>query len=417
MLEIKNLRFSYKSGDLIFDGADLKIDKGCYFIGGANGSGKTTLIRILTKLAQNLYKCEMSGEIYLNGKKDFKPVVVSQNIDSCVLYDTAYEEIRFFSLNSDFIFRNPDDFFKSWKLEDFKTKNTNKLSYGEKQKYLISVALSFLNRDNIICLDEPFAFLDDENVLYIKNLIKKLKNEFIVLFFGHNQDEVFDIADSFFVIKNKKIIPLDYKDTKIEIKKSFKYKNRNNTVLKCEGISHNYMRKKISFEIKSGELKVLYAPNGSGKTTLVKILSGICEDYSGSLYLKGSKANRSALLESVFCVLSNPDAQLIARTVREFLGNDNFYLELLKRVGLESKMDCYISHLSYGEKQKLLILYSIFKKKDLIIIDEPFMSFDYETEVSILNLIDEYLKNEGSVIISTPKRNFFDYLDCDIIDL
>lgn len=415
MLEIKNLKFSYKTGDLIFDNVNLRLEKGCHFISGPNGCGKTTLMRILSNVVYNIYRCDISGEIYLNGKKDFNPVVVLQNLDSNILYDSAYDEVKFFSFSPSFTFKNPDDFFNYWNINNFKMKNTAKLSYGEKQRYLIAIALSFINKDKMICLDEPFAFLDDENVSYIKDLIKKLKKDSLILLFGHNISEVNDIVDFFWVIKNKKIVPMETNSLYSKLSKLLGSKRSQDIVLKCESVSHNYIRKKVSFEIRKGELKVLYAPNGSGKTTLVKILSGMINDYSGNIYINGKKADSFLLLKSVFCVLSNPDTQIIARTIRDFFEDDKFYINLLKKIGLDLKLNYYISHLSYGEKQKLLILYSLFKKKDLIIIDEPFMSFDCETETSILEFIEDYLKNGGSVIISTPKKNFF--RGCDIIEL
>lgn len=417
MLEIKNLSFSYNAKDFIFKDLNFSCSNGCFALTGPNGSGKTTLIRIISRLAVPLYGGLVDGDIIFNGKKDFIPSVVLQNNDSQILCETAYDEVSFFSLNRNFIFKNPSDFFKHWNIEKIKDIRTDFLSYGEKQKYAISLCLSFSNRANLILMDEPLAFLDENNINSFREILKDLKKNNTVLIFGHRFDEISSVIDDYFVIKDKKISKLD----------SFTYHKKlilkndtfsNSIFIKADNIVSKFIRKKINFEIRKGEMKIIYGPNGSGKTTFVKIISGMINEFDGQIYVEDIKTSRKELLKNIFPILANPDTQIIARKISDIFKNSNSkWIDLIKKLGLYEKRDYYISHLSYGEKQKFLIAYAVASDKKMIIIDEPFLSFDINTEYAVFNLIKDYLTKGGVVLFSTHRKDIFNIVDCDIIEL
>ncbi|MEF3279681.1 MAG: ATP-binding cassette domain-containing protein [Elusimicrobiota bacterium] len=417
MLEIKNLSFSYNKKDFIFKDLNLSLEKGLYVITGPNGSGKTTLVRIITRMAELLYQGKIEGRISLNGKENFKPYVVLQNNDASLFYETLVDEISFLSLNKDFIFKDPLEFFKRWNLEKIKDIRSDFLSYGQKQIYSIAVSLSFKDRDNLIIMDEPIAFLDELNIAYFRDLISELKKENVILLFGHRFLEISDIVDGFFNIsggKIEKIPKITYQRKKLISANH----DRKDIILKISSLTHNFIKNKVDFEIKKFDMKVVYGINGSGKTTLAKILSGIVRDFKGYLYIEEKHADSRFLLENVYPVFANPDTQIISRRISNIF--ENFCEKansILKKLCLLEKKDYFISHLSYGEKQKFLIAYAILKNKKIILVDEPFISFDYESEKAIFEILKDYIEEGGSVIFFTHRKDILDLVDCDIIEL
>ena len=417
-MEIKNLSFSYDGINKIFDGVSLSFRNGCYALTGSNGSGKTTLVRIISGVAVELYKGKLSGKISIDDESLKKPAVIPQELDSSLLAETAYDEVSFFSLNKNFRFKDPDEFFKSWKLDDIKNKKTDRLSSGEKQRYIISVNLSFLNRADLVVMDEPLAFLDDNNLNLLMEMLAKLKKNFTVLIVGHRFDEMSEVIDGYFEIRDKKILPFVHKKYESEILiNGDEFKKEKNCVA-VKNLSHRFLKKSIDFELKSGEIKVLYGPNGSGKTTVTRILAGMIDDYEGDIYFCGGKADRSLLYKNVFPVMSNPDVEIMARKMSDMFGYKNDLLKkYLEGLGIYEKLDSYASQLSYGEKQKFLIVSAILSNKKLIIIDEPLLSFDIASEKAIFLLLREYLKNGGSVLFITHRMDIIKSIRCDVIEI
>ncbi|MEW6013105.1 MAG: ATP-binding cassette domain-containing protein [Elusimicrobiota bacterium] len=419
MLEIKNLSFFYIRENLIFDNLNFSCPKGCFAVTGPNGSGKTTLIRVISKVSDALYGGKTEGEIKFDGSSNFTPSVVLQNNDSNLFCETAFEEVSFFCLNKNFVFKNPSDFFKHWGLENIKDIRTDKLSYGQKQKYSISLALSFSNRANLVLMDEPLAFLDADNIDSFKKTLSELKKNNTVLIFGHRFEELSDLIDGYFLLKSGKISEIEpqKKEKAVFIESKSDLSERES--IKLEKITHKNMRKKVDFTLRKGEIKIVYGPNGSGKTTLCKIISGILGDFDGEIYLNGLKADKNRLLKRVFPVLANPDTQIISRKISDIFNNFNKKEteEMFRKLNLYFKKDYYVSHLSYGEKQKFLISYGVLSKKDLILIDEPFLSFDKESERSVFEVLSDYLKSGGSVLFFTHRKDISEVIDCDIIEL
>jgi ABC-type multidrug transport system ATPase subunit len=178
------------------------------------------------------------------------------------------------------------------------------------------------------------------------------------------------------------------------------------------------LKRTLDFELKSGEIKVLYGPNGCGKTTVTRILSGMIDDYCGDIFFCDRKADRSLLYKNIFPVMSNPDVEIMARKMSDMFGYQSDVLKkYMENLGIYEKLGSYASHLSYGEKQKFLIVSAILSNKKLIIIDEPLLSFDIASEKAIFLLLREYLKNGGSVIVITHRRDIIKSISCDVIEI
>lgn len=178
----------------------------------------------------------------------------------------------------------------------------------------------------------------------------------------------------------------------------------------------------IDFALAKGEVHGLLGENGAGKTTLSKILSGILRPTSGEIFIRGQKAEarhpKEALKLGVGMVHQhftlvrdftafenillgtrvNPKGSGAARARQEIL-------DLSKQVGLSVHLDTKIEDLALGAQQRVEILKMLYRKVDVLILDEPTSSLT-ATETTELFKAIRKLKEEGkSAIFITHKLN------------
>ncbi|OHO72668.1 hypothetical protein HMPREF2580_04065 [Staphylococcus sp. HMSC036D05] len=181
-IDISQLNFRYPD-KLIFKDAQFSINKGTINrIEGANGIGKTTLFHILSH--------NLKGELSVTPNIGFEFITTE-----LIPFDelTGNELIRlFFKLN-----RREEqeidtyiDIFKDMNIE-FVLKNRYKnMSLGEKQK--LNIMISFINKNAITLLDEPFNALDKESKSIFKEVLFDLSRKYnrTIMYISHNDLEL-----------------------------------------------------------------------------------------------------------------------------------------------------------------------------------------------------------------------------------
>lgn len=130
----------------------------------------------------------------------------------------------------------------------------------------------------------------------------------------------------------------------------------------------------ISFDLEEGDSLGILGPNGAGKTTLILHLNGILGEMDGSIKLNNLEFvedNLAEIRKTVGVVFQDPDDQLFMPTVLEdvMFGPKNFGFseeasrenaeEALKMVGMNDYQEKAPHHLSFGQKEKSLLLVSL----------------------------------------------------------
>lgn len=152
----------------------------------------------------------------------------------------------------------------------------------------------------------------------------------------------------------------------------------------------------------SNPCSLIVGHNGCGKTTLLKIISGLIKEYSG---VSDFKDNTSILLDSntLFLYKNGID------NAKYVLDHDE-YLNALKLFSLFD-MEKYINKLvktySNGMKKKLMLCIALSRKKDVLILDEPTNSLDFNS-VEILKSILLDFKKTKKIIIASHDISIFD---------
>lgn len=167
-----------------------------------------------------------------------------------------------------------------------------------------------------------------------------------------------------------------------------------------------------SFEINEGELVVILGPSGAGKTTCLNILGGMDEASSGELFVDDidiTKLNRKELIVyrrdkigfvfQFYNLVQNLTALENVELAVQLCENHLDPIEIMKKVGLEHRMDNFPSQLSGGEQQRVAIARALSKNPRLLLCDEPTGALDYKTGKQILKLLEETSRQEHMTVV------------------
>lgn len=211
MLEIKGLTKKYKNADKnAIEDINLIIENGdIYGFIGPNGAGKSTTIKCLV----GIHSFE-KGSIMLDGLsiKD-NPIEFKHQIsyvpDNPDLYEflTGMEYINFVSNVYDEDVSKEDiiNLAKKFNLENNLLEPIRTYSHGMKQKIALIGAL--IHKPKLIVLDEPFVGLDPKAAFDLKEIIKELcQNGMMVFFSSHVLEVVEKFCNKIAIIKNGQIV-------------------------------------------------------------------------------------------------------------------------------------------------------------------------------------------------------------------
>lgn len=204
-LVIKKLCKSYGNHEVLKD-VSIELEKGkIYGILGKNGSGKTTLFNILADVIE--YN---SGDFYLEENKK-KEKLNDKNVGymlseiSLPEFMTGYEFIKFYiEVNSPDKIDKIDDYFK---IIDFKPEYIHELikyySLGMKNK--IQLLIHIISEPKLFLLDEPLTNFDVVAAKEIKDIIKNLKKDRIIVFSTHILELAKSMCDEIILLNDKKL--------------------------------------------------------------------------------------------------------------------------------------------------------------------------------------------------------------------
>ena len=188
--------------------------------------------------------------------------------------------------------------------------------------------------------------------------------------------------------------------------------------------------KKLSYNFKLGKIYSLMGPSGSGKSTLLNLLSLIDRPSSGSVIYQNKQINfdnskeNDILRANKIGIIYQQDNLLADFTALENVYLANLTIEknkkisiaksrqLLKKVGLSSRVDHFPSELSGGEKQRVSIARALINNPQVILADEPTGSLDQVTAASVFNIIKKQINSNRIIIFATHNRFFAKKADC-----
>lgn len=190
-----------------------------------------------------------------------------------------------------------------------------------------------------------------------------------------------------------------------------------NDVLTISGLSKSFdditLFDNINIEIKRGERVALIGNNGTGKTTILKLINGIIEPDSGSIYL-GAKVN-IGYYDQEHHVL-DPDKTIFdeIRDAYPDLNNTQIRNTLAAFLFTNEDVFKYIRDLSGGEKGRVSLAKLMLSNANFLILDEPTNHLDIVSKEILENALNNYT---GTVLFVSHDRYFINAAATRIIEL
>ena len=201
--------------------------------------------------------------------------------------------------------------------------------------------------------------------------------------------------------------------------KSYKKKGKNISVLQD-----------LSYSFRFGKLYAIFGESGSGKTTLIYILGLLEKVTSGSYILDKvdvTKLNRKELISlrknnigyvsqsmDLNDYLNSLENVLLPMLVNSDISKDERTViakKLLKKFGLEKRMNHYPKELSGGEKQRVCIARALANRPKYLLCDEPTSSLDKRNTIKVFQLLKDLSQEGLCVIVVSHDEKVFDYAD------
>ena len=437
---LENVCFSVKKGEL-------------HGIIGKNGAGKSTLVDIMSGIIP-----PTRGEIRVNGhvyksmtpsvaKKEFISIITQepQVVNDCTvmenlfmpLYKDGQPIIPWNELN-----KRAAAVMEQGGFPIDVTQPVGDLSVSEKQILLV-IKACYVENANIIIMDEVSASLSqhDEQTLH-RIARERIAAGKTVILISHRTDELLKMCDRVTVLRNgHNAGTAEVKDLTMESLAALIVGNSNYDkemlphaaidkdapiVFEAKHITSYGKYRDFSIQLRRGEIVGIAGLRGAGRTELFKSIVGLDRIDEGKILIDGAEKRYHAPSEAI------KDGVVYLAEEREREGlisiasiKHNLTIGIFKTISQNgifrkktenSKVDelidvlsvkAYtreqeIQQLSGGNKQKVLVGKVMAQKPRVCFLDEPTRGVDIEAKESMLHTINEEMRKDSAILISSP---------------
>jgi len=177
----------------------------------------------------------------------------------------------------------------------------------------------------------------------------------------------------------------------------------------------------VDFDLRKGEIHALLGENGAGKTTLMNIIYGLYQADEGEIFLDSKpvhiRSSKDAIMHGigmvhqhfmlipVFTVAENImlGTETVHGLVLDRRGVAAQVRELSHQYGLDVDPDAYVSDLPVGVQQRVEIIKALYRKADILILDEPTAVLTPQEVKELFKIIRALAEQGKSVIFITHK--------------
>lgn len=453
LLELKNINKSF-ADNLVLSDVSLSFHAGeIHSIVGENGAGKSTLMKIIG----GIYRAD-GGAVYLNGKlaNMRNPIDAYRAGIGIVHQELSLADNMTVAQN---VFANREPIgpigFVRWKKLYQDTENefqkigvaikpdvlVKTLSIGMQQ--IVEIVKVLSQNINILIFDEPTSALSDSEAQNMFSLLVKLKEQGkLIIFISHKLNEVCHISDRVSVLRDGKYIGTlehgEIEEDRIismmvgrDLSNLYPPKSsklNGDIVLETKNLSRVDKFHDVSITVRSGEILGIFGLVGAGRTEFAYSLFGADRIDSGKVTFEGEdvtfKSPTDAIAKGV-CYLSEDRKRLglfvnmivanniVASSLKKFINRSGFLefdkmqvvsLEYVERLNIQPAncISNYVSNLSGGNQQKVLLAKWITTNPKLLIVDEPTRGVDVGAKAKIHSILRDLAEaGLGIIMISS----------------
>lgn len=191
---LRDVNFSFESGNI-------------YGLLGRNGAGKTTLFNCLNRDIR-----ADGGDFYFSGPSGRRAVTPDDigyvlSTPTVPEFLTGKEFLRFFLDINEKTIRNPLAVEEYFQIVNIEPEDQNKLmkDYSHGMKNKMQMLINIIAEPPLLLLDEPLTSLDVVVAEEMKELLRQLKKERIIIFSTHIMELALDLCDEIVILNQGKL--------------------------------------------------------------------------------------------------------------------------------------------------------------------------------------------------------------------
>ncbi len=191
---------------------------------------------------------------------------------------------------------------------------------------------------------------------------------------------------------------------------------RNAPVLIVRALTKRYswrtVLNSIDLTVHAGECVAILGPNGAGKTTLLRLVVGLVRPTSGSIEWFGRPAGdfgpavRSQLGVVMHRIMLDPELT-VAENLRYYarlygVADAAERIQALgEELGLTDRLGDRVRSLSRGLQQRVALARALLHRPRVLLLDEPDTGLDAAARVRLVELLERFCSNGGTVLMTT----------------
>lgn len=172
--------------------------------------------------------------------------------------------------------------------------------------------------------------------------------------------------------------------------------------------------KSVSFSLEDGQVMAILGNNGAGKSTMLKCFNRILPAGQGLVCLDGQNLlrmpNREIAKRVAFVAQHVPDTQMTVHDVvmlgrRPYMrwgfteDDHRIVHEAMEQLNLEALRGRFLSQLSGGERQKVMLARALAQQPKILLLDEPTSSLDLQNQYQVLEIVRDICHTTGITVI------------------
>ncbi len=421
---------------------------------GENGAGKSTLLKVLSGTNQ-----PDVGHFILNGKKQSfasvadatkagismvyqeQSLLPNITVGENILLGVEGSAIKWGTYSPRKIQRKALEYLKRVNLDIDPRTRTEDLSFGTRQMIEVAKALAvaeYSGNPPVVLLDEPTSVLERNEIKVLFDVVKSIKKETSVVFISHRLEEVLEISDRVYVMRDGEVVsevkPQDVSVDELfalmvgrDLTQSYFREELTNTPhsavrLEVRNLSASGF-KGINFSVKRGEIVSFLGLQDSGRENLARVIFGALPHKSGEILIDGerfsAKSTTSAVKHGIGYIPSERkvDGVVLAMSVSENLTMAHpgkvaslkifnrrkmksvvsFWIE---KLGIKTPSgDTPIRSLSGGNQQKVVLAKWLMDENlRVLILDTPTRGLDVGAKTEIYAILRDLAAKGISII-------------------